>query len=188
MLDEREEQMCKKRSLAPEATACLPKSVTSKNPLVSPGRAYWEPFFSQIKNLGRAEGINVGTWSARWNAFLVMWIYLAQSIWWWIQWEVSPGATLGRWLDEILSEQTSHIWIFYPVVTTGGSLFSASGFIKSNENITFSRFFTLFTGECTQILSIWRTETEPLLMDPIMYWFQISCSARPTDRWGAYAA
>lgn len=58
--------MCEKCSLAPEATARLPESVTSINPLVTPGKAYRECFSFFIflfsnENPGRAEGINIRT-------------------------------------------------------------------------------------------------------------------------------
>lgn len=50
--------MCEKCSLASEATARLPESVTSMNPLVTPGKAYREvflffcaKFFFQMKTL-----------------------------------------------------------------------------------------------------------------------------------------
>lgn len=76
--------MCEKCSLASEATARLPESVTSMNPLVTPGKAYREVFFFFLckilfsnENPRRAEGINSRTRRARWNAFRVMWIYLA---------------------------------------------------------------------------------------------------------------
>lgn len=66
---EREEQMCKKCSLAPEATARLLESLTSINPVVTPGRAYQEDFFFLNKNLGRVDVRTDGTLSL-WFGFI----------------------------------------------------------------------------------------------------------------------
>lgn len=145
---EREEQMCEKCCLAPEATARLPESVTSINPLVTPGKAYWEMFFFFIflfsnENPGCAERINIQTWRARWNTFLVMWIYLTHPS----GDESNEKCHSGRHLGGDWTRSYPSRPVTFRFLSSRHSRrlpIAMSGDVKSNKKTTFPHFiFTL---------------------------------------------